>query len=75
MPRKNWTLPGALIAALDTEAARRLKANEDLMRRSRTLGSVSKDLVIACIVLSFGQVRRMTKEELDACLRKAETII
>lgn len=72
--RKNWTLPNALIAALDTEAARRLKANDALMRQSRTLGSMSKDLAVACVVVAFGQVRKMTKEELDACLRRAESL-
>jgi len=74
MPRKAWTLPDAVITALETEAARRLKSNETMMRQSRTLGSVSRDLVLACIVTAFGQVRHMTKEELEECLRRAKTL-
>jgi len=73
MPRKNWTFSAAVLAALEAEATRRLKANEMLMRHS-SLGSVSRDLAVACIVEAFGKVRRMTKEELDACLHRADTM-
>ena len=72
MPRIHWTLPEALLAAIEAEAERRMR--DDHIKTRQTIGTLSRDVVIACIVVAFGKVRQMSKREIDEALKKAEQI-
>ena len=69
MPRMQMTISERIDEMLRKEALRRIRDNADAGRRT---GSVVRDLVLGCIVLSFEEVRQLSKAELDELLRRTK---
>lgn len=69
MPRLQMTISEKVDKMLRKEALRRIRENEDAGRRP---GSIIRDLILGCIVLSFDEVRGLTKAELEALLRRSK---
>lgn len=69
MPRLQMTISSKVDEMLRKEALRRIRDNEDAGRR---IGSVVRDLVLGCVMLSFDEVRRLSKAELDVLLRRSK---
>lgn len=69
MPRLQMTVASKIDEMLRKEALRRIRDNDDAGRR---IGSVVRDLVLGCIMISFDEVRKLSKSELDALLRRSK---
>jgi len=73
MPRIHWTIPEALMAAIEAEADKRMK--DDIKARGKTLGTVSRDIVIVCVVTGLRGVRGMNRDEIEDALRRAKHVL
>ena len=69
MTRIQMTIPEKIDEMLRKEALRRIRDNDDAGRRT---GSVVRDLVLGCILLSFEEVRQLSKPKLDELLRRTK---
>ena len=66
VPRLQLTVSDELEELIKNEALRRIRDNE----AGKRTGTVMRDIIVCCIKLSFKDVRRMTRDEINHILRQ-----
>lgn len=69
MPRRTYTFKPKVAASLNKEAIRRI---EEGGLAGMNIGSIERDLLTACFLLAFQEVKVLSKSELTKLIKKAK---